>query len=237
AEYFRDGDHQYDALDRPLSTLHDEVFPQLEKGETIIWNERIKERYQELGHIPAAGKIPKTAVLVPLKIEGKINSVISLQDTEKEFAFSTSTIRLLETLAGSMGVALENAQLFEETQRLLQETEARNAELAVINSVQTGLASKLDMQAIYDLVGDKIRDVFDAQIVTIVSYDRTNQQNIIRESGCDGGARGTDFESATVWCMDSPHRWGNGLGTCQPAKCRPRKCFQRFRYPPAADTR
>ena len=31
------------------------------------------------------------------------------------------------------------------------------AELAIIISVQEGLASKLDMQAIYDLVGDKIR--------------------------------------------------------------------------------
>jgi hypothetical protein len=44
-------------------------------------------------------------------------------------------------------VALENARLFDETQR-------RNAELAVINSIQAGIASKLDFQAIIDLVGD-----------------------------------------------------------------------------------
>ena len=54
-----------------------------------------------------------------------------------------------------MSVALENARLFDETQRLLKETEQRAAELAIINSVQEGLASRLDMQAIYDLVGDK----------------------------------------------------------------------------------
>ena len=74
-------------------------------------------------------------------------------------------MRLLQTLAASMSVALENARLFDETQRLLKETEQRAAELAIINSVQEGLASKLDMQAIYDLVGDKIRDIFDAQDV------------------------------------------------------------------------
>ena len=39
-----------------------------------------------------------------------------------------------------MGAALENARLFDETQRLLQETEQRNAELAVINSIQQGIA-------------------------------------------------------------------------------------------------
>ncbi len=49
-----------------------------------------------------------------------------------------------------MGVALENARLFDETQRLLKETEQRAAELAIINSVQEGLAAKLDFQAIDD---------------------------------------------------------------------------------------
>ena len=69
-------------------------------------------------------------------------------------------MRLLTTLTNSMSVALENARLFDETQRLLKETEQRAAELAIINSVQEGLASKLDMQAIYDLVGDKVWEVF-----------------------------------------------------------------------------
>ncbi len=34
----------------------------------------------------------------------------------------------------------------------------RTEELAVINAVQEGLAGKLGTQAIYDLVGDRIRD-------------------------------------------------------------------------------
>jgi sigma-B regulation protein RsbU (phosphoserine phosphatase) len=67
-----------------------------------------------------------------------------------------------------MSVALENARLFDETQQ-------RNAELAIINSVQEGLASKLDMQAIYELVGEKIRTTFNAQIVSIVTYERDTQ--------------------------------------------------------------
>ena len=39
-----------------------------------------------------------------------------------------------------MGVALENARLFDETKRLLAETEQRNAELAVINEIGEALA-------------------------------------------------------------------------------------------------
>ena len=70
-----------------------------------------------------------------------------------------------------MGVALENARLFEETKRLLTETDQRAAELAIINSVQDGLAAELDMQAMYDLVGDKIQAIFDTQVVDIGVYD------------------------------------------------------------------
>ena len=51
--------------------------------------------------------------------------------------------------------------LFEETQRLLKETERRSAELAVINGIQQGMAAELQFEAILDLVGDKLREVFD----------------------------------------------------------------------------
>ena len=100
---------------------------------------------------------------------------MSLQNIDKENAFSDSDVRLLETLANSMGVALENARLFDETTRLLKETEQQKAELGVINSVQEGLAKELDIQGIYELVGEKMRGIFNAQVIDIVTYDRNTQ--------------------------------------------------------------
>jgi hypothetical protein len=41
----------------------------------------------------------------------------------------------------------------------LKETEQRAAEMAVINSIQQGIAAELNFQAIVDLVGDKLREV------------------------------------------------------------------------------
>ena len=43
---------------------------------------------------------------------------------------------------------------------LRKEVEQRNAELAVINSIQRGVSEALNFQAIVDLVGDKLREVF-----------------------------------------------------------------------------
>ncbi|HSJ85735.1 MAG TPA: GAF domain-containing protein, partial [Anaerolineales bacterium] len=139
----------------------------------------------EMSSVAGTGRF-KSAIFVPLMTDGEVKGFISLQNIEKENAFSESDISLLSTLASSMSVALENARLFDETQRLLRETEQRNAELAIINSVQEGLASKLDMQAIYDLVGDKIRDLLDAQSIWILTLDpatRTRQDKYAFEKG------------------------------------------------------
>jgi len=51
----------------------------------------------------------------------------------------------------------------------------REAELQIINSVQLGLAEHRDVQSIYDLVGDKIRDIFHAQVVMISTYDKQTE--------------------------------------------------------------
>ena len=89
---------------------------------------------------------------------------ISLQNVDREHAFTESDEQLLETLAGSLSVALENA-------RLVHETRQRNAELALINGVQDAIAGELDSQAIYDAVGDRIQEIFDAQVVSIRTVD------------------------------------------------------------------
>ena len=58
-----------------------------------------------------------------------------------------------------------------ERTRLLNETRQRSAELALVNDVQRGLAERLEMQAMYDLVGDRIQEIFDAQVVDIGILD------------------------------------------------------------------
>ena len=108
------------------------------------------------------------------------------------YAYNESDERLLTTLASSMGVALDNARLLGETKRLLVETDERAAELAIINGVQEGLASQLEMQAMYDLVGDKIQEIFDAQVVDIGIYDWRRRSSTSRTPSSAGSASRTN---------------------------------------------
>ncbi|HET7473875.1 MAG TPA: GAF domain-containing protein [Candidatus Limnocylindrales bacterium] len=120
---------------------------------------------------PIQGEAAKAMLVAPMIVGDEIRGRISLQNLDQEDAFSEADVRLLTTLASSLAVALENVRLFDETKRLLSETNERAAELALINDVQRGLAEQLDMQAMYDLVGDKIQEIFDAQAVDIGMFD------------------------------------------------------------------
>src|SRR5260221_2354059 len=103
---------------------------------------------------------------------GEGGGPICLKMEEGHFALDEEGVSFLPPLASSLRVALENARLLAETRRLLDETQQRNAELAVINSVQQGLAAQLDFQGVIDLVGDKLREVLHTGDLGIRLYDR-----------------------------------------------------------------
>jgi len=65
---------------------------------------------------------------VPLRIRKKVIGVIEVLDTKVD-SFSKSDIALMESLAGSAGIAMENARLYEELEQEL--TERKQTEVAL----------------------------------------------------------------------------------------------------------
>jgi GAF domain-containing protein len=134
---------------------------------------------------------PKSWLGVPMIVGEQVTGILSLQNIDRENAFDESDVRLLQTLAASMSVALENARLFDETKRLLSETEQRAIELHIINSIQEELARKLDLNSIYDLVGEKLAEFFRPADVAILVYDYETDrrvpfqvENMVNETSC-----------------------------------------------------
>ena len=185
--------HEIDVLDREM----------IEKRTPLLVND-LDAWYIERGvkRPVFSGDPAKSIVLAPLMRGSEVRGHISIQNVDRVNAYSDSDLRLLATLAGSLSVALENARLFDETQRLLTETNDRAAELAIINSVQQGLAEKLDMQSMYDLVGDKLQEIFDAQVVDIGMYDRIADEVTFTY----GLERGVRLEPLTIPLMGPRRR-------------------------------
>jgi signal transduction histidine kinase/DNA-binding response OmpR family regulator len=136
--------------------------------------------YKKIGADTVEGTLEnKSGLWVPLVVGETVRGLITVDNFEEEYAFSDADLRLLTTLANSLSVALENARLFDETNQ-------RAAELAIINSVGEAMAKQLDVETISRIVGDKVRDIFEAEVTTIHLYNQgTNLVN--RVYGFDRG--------------------------------------------------
>ena len=140
-------------------------------GRSLIVNRDAEKLWLKFGGISAGNEIPKSFVMVPLMAGKELVGGISIQDFEDEKAFANLSIGLLEAVASNMGTAILNARLFDETQRLLKETEKRAAELAILNSLGQAMASTLDIKTVTRNVGDKVRETFNVEIADILIYD------------------------------------------------------------------
>ena len=86
----------------------------LRTRETLVINENMAEVTAKYGSFTIPGTQPiKSSIFVPLVAGGEARGLINLVNLEREHAYSDADVRLLQTLAASMSVALENARLFD----------------------------------------------------------------------------------------------------------------------------
>jgi GAF domain-containing protein len=133
---------------QPLSGFSGYV---IRNRETLYINEKVDEVAQKYGSTLLAGdSFPKSLIAMPILAGDQVYGSLSIQNLEQENAFQENDVRLLSTLIASMGIAIQNATLFDETQNLLEETQQRADELSLINSILAGLDTKMDIQSVYD---------------------------------------------------------------------------------------
>ncbi len=127
---------------------------------TAQWRDMV-----DRGEVDVVGSPSVSWLGAPLRDDDRTVGAIVVQSYREDVVHSEEDKELLTFVANHIGAALSRA-------RAIEETRQRNAELALINDVQRGLAENLEMQAMYDLVGDRLQGIFDAQVVDIGMLDR-----------------------------------------------------------------
>ena len=125
------------------------------------------EQQRALGVI-SDGRPAETWLGVPIFVGDEVIGVVSLQSFQPD-DFPDADLRLLTTLTANMGVALDNARLFEAERQ-------RAAELETINRIGQALSAQLELGALIEMVGDTMREIFAAQNVYVALYDRAKGQ-------------------------------------------------------------
>jgi GAF domain-containing protein/CheY-like chemotaxis protein len=119
--------------------------------------------------VAAAGVAPGTecslsTMSVKIVARDRVVGVVLVESFEREHAFGETEVRLLQTIVGEMGVALENARLFDEAQW-------RTREAAALVEVGRDISSTLDLPVLMDRIARHAKDLLGADNSAIFLVD------------------------------------------------------------------
>ena len=157
----------------------------IESGRALIINRDADRRSRGLG-ARVVGRRAVSYLGVPIVVGGVCEGVVSVQNTQREGAYDADDQRLLETIAANVGVALQNARLFNETKEALARQTATADILRVISSSPTD-----------------VRPVFDAIVETALRLLPSTYVILLRRDG-DG------YRRAAVATRDRRPGWLEG---------------------------
>lgn len=113
------------------------------------------------------------AAAVPLKGKQGVYAVLYLESISR--ALAADDLDFIGLLTDAAGTAFENAQLFEQTVRLVHE-------LQLINEITQRLNQSLSLQDIFQYAADELTAIFQAEFACIVELDRTQHELVVQAS-------------------------------------------------------
>lgn len=117
---------------------------------------------------------------VPLISKGEVVGVIALEKTEAGY-YTTEHIQAITTFAGQAAVALENANLYEESVRKALELDQRSRRLAILNRLSTELSGSLDTSYILGITIQEIDQAISCSGVSAFMFETAESAYLMAE--------------------------------------------------------
>lgn len=137
----------------------------LTTGAPVLLTHATSEDYERIGAIDSGdGSSPHSLLAVPVRGGDQVVGVLSVQRVAPERPYVQDDLRLLTTVAASIGVGIENI-------RLAQATAQRVQELAALNSISAILNTTDAFETRLRAVGLELTKIFNVSNVYIVTYD------------------------------------------------------------------
>src|SRR5690606_15831047 len=115
----------------------------------------VKQEARRLGIEPSVPAV-KSYAGVPIIADGSVIGVMAVRNFDRVYAYSPDELRLLETIAASAAVALQNARLYEDSRQ-------RANELRSLNKVAALLSTSLDLDTVLETVCRVVVDMMQCQ--------------------------------------------------------------------------
>lgn len=154
----------------------------IHQREALFLPDRVTERATELGiEILTLGDdvIPECWLGVPLTLGQQTLGAIVVQSAKSPNLYTERHRDLLTAMASQVSIAIQNARLFDETQK-------RAAELAGLNEILRAASTEIDLEKVIEAAYEKLREIIqmDAFILALYdAYDDTLDYKIMVDEG------------------------------------------------------
>ncbi|MBL8056522.1 MAG: PAS domain S-box protein, partial [Anaerolineales bacterium] len=142
----------------------------IQERRPLLINQDLAARMAELGAYYSGGPEEETArawLGVPIFVDEAVAGVISVSQPHEQ-AFDDDDVRLLTTVAASLGAGLQ-------TVRLLEQVRRRVAELAVLNAIVGAAAASLDVTRTLDVAAREVAQLIQARSCGVALLDAAGQ--------------------------------------------------------------
>ncbi|MFO0358518.1 MAG: GAF domain-containing protein [Sphingobacteriaceae bacterium] len=190
------------------------------RKEEIIINDFDKEieRYFERSTSPNFGKKVSSILYLPLTVKGRVLGVITIQSF-KTNAYNPYEVNILRNLASYTSIALDNANLYQEQERIINKRTAEviakkeEIEKAYLNNkllseIGQQITSTLNFEDVFERLHKYVNQLMDADCFGVRLYDPVN--NVVEyKYGIERGVKDEgvaivsmdDDDNYTVWCI------------------------------------
>ncbi|HTJ31584.1 MAG TPA: GAF domain-containing SpoIIE family protein phosphatase [Acidobacteriaceae bacterium] len=120
----------------------------------------------------AASPGVRSEIAIPLINKNKVIGVLDIESEEANY-FRPEHLHLLTLTASRIAQAIQNARLYSRTTRQAQA-------LAVLNEIAVEITSILDLDQLFERIGQLLRRLIDYQMFTIFLVDSTGQRLVPR---------------------------------------------------------
>ncbi|MFO7583548.1 MAG: GAF domain-containing protein, partial [Anaerolineales bacterium] len=165
------GTHAYQVFETGKSILHLLTETELEEYK--------RNSYQRAGDYT---KMTTSIIFAPLKKQGKTIGALSVQRYDLN-AYTEEHLKLVESVAIQVGVAIENARLFTDLQKQLAERETAQQilrrtsdRLATLLEISRAVASKRDLSSLLQTVYEESIRILPLDFFFIALYDSQENQ-------------------------------------------------------------
>jgi len=152
-------------------------------GETLY----IPDTREDFRYV-AFGMPNHSELAIPLTAKGRLIGVLNIESTETK-AFGPADIQLFAILAAQAAVAIDNAQMYEKTQRELGERrntetalQQANRELALLNSAVQTLTSSLNLDQVLSSILEQVRHLLQADTGSVWLRDAESDELVCQQS-------------------------------------------------------